>query len=72
MRARLRGHALALYGGRHYNRRLQRDFERYGWHRFEFEVLEVHDRLGLCDTEQDYIDHFKTENPRYGYNRRAA
>jgi group I intron endonuclease len=67
-------HCWELRAGKHYNRRLQRDWDRYGEGAFTFEVLRPRlscDKQRLQASEQYYIDRLDTVWPR-GYNARWA
>lgn len=73
---RKRQHVLELRKGKHTNKSLQDDFNRYGddFSFFELETLDVVHRRGYSistptEREKYWQCKFKTYDPAYGYNR---
>lgn len=66
---RLYKHFLDLKKGKHYNQRLQQDFDEYGSTSFGFMVLEyVYEQENLFPREQHWLDETKCYQEEYGYN----
>lgn len=61
-------HQTNLRKNRHYNHRLQHDWNKYGEKSFEFTVLEECNQLEIDDRECYYIEYFNVLNNQYGYN----
>lgn len=61
---RWRRHKKDLRAGKHHSRFLQRAWDKYGSHVFEFERLEEVDDSVLLATEQKYLDDRKANLPR--------
>lgn len=66
---RFAAHRCALRGGRHWNQRLQRAWNKYGEHAFSFEpVMIVEDHRCLDSAEEGWFYLTKCLDERYGYN----
>lgn len=69
---RVRDHIRQLCTGKHINKGLQRDWNDFGSHHFEFGLLttcegDAYERRRL---EQIFMHAYQTKNPIYGYNSR--
>lgn len=64
---RLEQHEMALRSGRHHNKSLQRDYNKYGDENFVFEIIEEGD-FEIWDAEKWWMYYFKTYSPKHGYN----
>lgn len=65
-------HYYMLRRNEHYNKHLQSSWNKYGESNFEFTVIQfVSDILLLRETEEFYIQWYKTTIPSNGYNHRA-
>ncbi len=65
---RIRSHREALRKGGHYNRYLQRAWNKYGAKAFRFLVLESCWPTYCIAQEQYWIDYFQSADPEFGYN----
>lgn len=65
---RKRSHFKELGIGRHYNKYLQRSFNKYGSNNFEFEIIERCPIDFLNQKERFWIKKYKSEYNEYGYN----
>jgi group I intron endonuclease len=61
-------HLSLLQRGCHYNRHLQRAYNKYGRSSFVFTILERCDSSKCVEREQWWIDHFQSANDQFGYN----
>lgn len=61
-------HFTALRKNRHYRRELQEDWNTFGESGFRFETLEMCEPVDRINLELAWINYFKSQNPRYGYN----
>lgn len=73
LKNRLSSHKRALEDNSHKNKRLQRDWNKYGSNNFKIEILMYCDRNILYENdlfyfEQRAIDHHNSNNRKYGYN----
>lgn len=66
IRTRFSAHKSSLKNNKHYNEKLQEDFNKYGMNIFEFGVLEECKRESLDEKEQYYIKKYNTVES--GYN----
>jgi group I intron endonuclease len=66
IKARFCSHKCALKKNKHYNEKLQEDFNKYGMESFEFGVLEECESESLDELEQYYIKKYNTVES--GYN----
>lgn len=69
LRKRKNDHLCALRRGLHYNKRLQRSWNKHGENSFDFVVIEfVDDKNELLKREQFWIDTLDATNMAHGYN----
>lgn len=70
-KARRRNHCNLLIRGSHYNRHLQKSWNKYGKSNFKIYILEQgnYSPQELDALEIKYIEKFKTHDPQYGYNK---
>lgn len=68
---RRRHHFRMLRQNKHQNKYFQEAFDKYGEDKFEFNILEFCDTEDLGDREQYWIDKFKSNQRKYGYNIRV-
>ena len=69
---RLRKHKESLKNNYHFNKHLQRSYNKYGKDNFDFEIIEVCSYELLNDKETFYIDKYNTMNSNYGYNKESG
>lgn len=70
---RLLEHRRLLKSDNHYNKHLQKSWNKYGEDNFTFEIIvEVFLKSDLDKLEQFYIDKYKSLDNIYGYNKREA
>lgn len=68
--SRMHEHTVQLNRGGHINRELQADWDRYGVKAFSFGILQSDNFTHtLAETERQYIRHYLSDDPRFGYNR---
>ena len=67
-RDRFNQHKSSLLGDKHYNKYLQRSFNKYGIENFVFEVLEYCPKERLNEKEREWIKYKRSEYAEYGYN----
>lgn len=65
---RIYSHRYSLNKNRHWNRYLQRAWNKYGSRAFVFSILEECEPSLCITTEQKWIDYYKSANSNYGYN----
>lgn len=70
IKSRLRHHAGALRSGKHYNKLLQADFNKFGEENFEARVLTTTDdcRPHALAMEKNWIKKTQSFKPEHGYN----
>lgn len=68
LKQRERSHFNALKSNRHYNKHLQRAYNKYGEKYFIFNILENCNADDLSAKEQFYIDFYNSANISFGYN----
>lgn len=61
-------HIEELNRNTHYNKYLQRAWNKYGMVRFTFEILRKDEIVNLNQLEKDFIYIFQSNNSKYGYN----
>ena len=63
-------HKYGLNNGTHVNSHLQKSWDKYGEHNFEFSIIEeVNGEYNkLLNAEQKWIDYYQSYNPNNGYN----
>ena len=59
---RKRAHSNDLEGGKHFNKHLQRAWNKYGRDNFEFNIVEEVESSMQFDKEQEYIDGYLNSN----------
>lgn len=59
-----------LKNNKHHNTHLQKDFNKYGKNNFKFHILEFCNIEELEEKEQYWISKLKSNQEKYGYNRR--
>ena len=69
---RMSQHKNSLCKNNHYNKYLQKSWNKYGEGSFDFGILEKAKNQNLIEIEQKYIDHYKSFIPKYGYNMNPA
>lgn len=47
---------------------IHKAFRKYGFNNFEFTILEICEQKDLSNRERYYIELYKSNDPRYGYN----
>lgn len=67
-KARRQETVMLLLRGKCHNRHLQAAWDKYGAEHFVFTVLERCPRSKCIEREQWWIDHFKSTDPKKGYN----
>ena len=72
VQTRLIGHYRALVQGRHINTDMQADWNEQGGQDFSFNILEVSPTKDRRELEKHYIKVYQSEDPKFGYNRRAG
>ena len=65
---RINGHLTLLRGGKHTNKVMQEDFNKYGEDAFEYYELESNVKFEDRSRESFYMDRYKTCDSKYGYN----
>lgn len=65
---RLRAHEYALIRGDHYNKHLQRAWNKYGGENFKVRIIEICSPDKVLEREQFWIDEMNAADGRYGYN----
>lgn len=68
LKARLTRHRNELNKNCHHNSHLQRSWNKYGSNNFEFKILEECQVDMLIIREQAWMDYYKSNNEKYGYN----
>lgn len=72
IRKRWREHRTSLNNNKHHNKYLQRAWNKYGEENFDFYIIQnlPQDTIHIIYNiwEIYYIDEYKTQNPKYGYN----
>jgi group I intron endonuclease len=68
LKKRIYEHKRVLILGQHYNRYLQRAYNKYGISNFRHEVIEICSKETLREREQFWINKLKTSDNEYGYN----
>jgi len=70
IRKRLSVHLCNLEKGRHHSKHLQSAWNKYGKAVFEMDILKeyVGEKEKLLEEEQQWINHFNSSNPDFGYN----
>jgi group I intron endonuclease len=66
--ARRNEHFFHLARGKHHSQRLQHSWNKHGVDAFEWLILEAVEKERLVEREQFWIDHFRSADPKYGYN----
>ena len=61
-------HIRSLNNNKHHNRHLQKAWNKYGEHNFQFSVIEVCEEFELNQKEMHYIAKFNSTDSQYGYN----
>lgn len=69
---RFKAHKNALNHNRHINRHLQTAWNMYGEKNFQFTIVELCDKGIVKEKEIYYIDMFKTQDRRFGYNKTSG
>lgn len=69
LEGRLRAHLWSLRSGKHTNKLMLEDYEKYG-EDYSFYVLEVITEHKDRIKEYEYQEEYKTKDPLYGYNHR--
>jgi len=62
------GHKWALKNNKHFNKHLQRSYNKYGANNFEFSILEICNKDMLEIRESAFIKYYNTMDFKYGYN----
>jgi hypothetical protein len=62
-------HKHALKYGTHYNTHLQRACTKHGLDTLEFTILAQGDNIHLDQMEKRYIQEYRANDPKYGYNK---
>lgn len=65
---RWREHLSSLLNNKHYNKHLQKSWNKYGKKNFTFEIIEECEEDKLNEKETEYIQYFKANNINLGYN----
>ena len=65
---RLVQHKSLLNKNKHFNAHLQSAWNKYGFNNFTFEILEVTNKEELQEKEEYYIQFFKSNDRKIGYN----
>jgi len=68
IKERFAKHKNALINNYHYNKHLQRSWNKYGEDNFKFNIVEICSNDILSDKEKFYIKVYKTNDNKYGYN----
>lgn len=68
LHGRLKSYRVELRKGGCHNRYLQRAWDKYGAKAFAFQILERCCPEKCIEREQWWMDHFRSYDPRYGYN----
>lgn len=66
--SRLKHHFTSLARKRHCNKRLQNDWNKYGFPYFELSILDIVDKQLLNEKEEFWIEHFNSTDKDKGYN----
>lgn len=67
---RMNDHINMLNRGVHINREMQADWDQHSVKAFSFGILQADDFTHtLAETERQYIRHYVSDDPRFGYNR---
>lgn len=69
---RFKKHRRYLRKNTHVNTHLQSSWNKYGEKHFEFKIIEICDENMLPEREVYYIDFFKTQDNRFGYNKTSG
>lgn len=69
---RFKAHKNALNHNRHINKHLQTAWNMYGEKNFQFTIIELCDKGVIKEKEIYYIDMFKTQDRRFGYNKTSG
>lgn len=74
LRSRIKYHKRQLEINLHYNKELQKDYNKHGKTYFNYEVIEKvktedFNIEELREKEKEYIKFYKSNNPQYGYNK---
>lgn len=66
---RFQQHLRRLINDTHYNKHLQRSFNKYGAENFKLEILEIiYDKFLFNEREKYWINYYNSSNIQYGYN----
>lgn len=69
---RIRKHKESLKYNHHFNKHLQRSWNKYGENNFKFNVIDICDYELLNDKEQFYINKYNSMNSNCGYNKESG
>ena len=68
LKKRWKEHKRPLIGGSHFNKYLQRAWDKYGESNFKFKILCYCEECELLQKEQEMIDFYQSANSNVGYN----
>lgn len=72
LQQRLQQHRTQLESNRHFNKHLQRSYNKYGIENFKFEIIDYVDSISELDSlEGYYIELFNSSNSNKGFNKKT-